>query len=267
MLRIVLFAALLQGCSGCTFRFDWVDQLRAERALVRQDYSEAIRLLEKIMKADPDTERALSASRMAAPIAHIQTKNYAKAVEFYKHIVLRSQSAEERKTAQRFIAQIQFENLHEYDHAVLEYERLLNLELTASEQFRYRMNLAKAHFNLNNIGQALTEIDVILKKSKSPDEIFEAKVLKANTEVSAKRLNESVALWQQIIQEFPEKAKKENIALNLTVVLEELGEFEKAIELLVAMREGYPQRDFLDLRIQRLRERRDNQPGAHGLKR
>jgi len=246
---------------------DWLDRFRAQRALARQDYALAVKIYSKLIEEDPDSDVALEASRAASTIAHLNSKEYGKAVEFYKHIVLRSQDAEERKSAQRFIAQIQFENLHEYDHAVLEYEKLLQLELTQPERFRYRMNLAKSHFYLNNIDQALNEIDAVLKQSKSSDELFEAKVLKANTEVSAKRLKEAAALWQAIILEFPERAKKESIALNLAVVYEEMADFEKAIQVLESMREGYAHPDFLDLRIQRLRERRENQPGAHGFKR
>ena len=48
---------------------------------------------------------------------------------------------------------------------------------------------------------------------------------------------------------------------------EELKQFDKAIEVLENMRPQYPNPDFLDLRISRLKERQYNQPGAQGWKR
>jgi tetratricopeptide (TPR) repeat protein len=254
------------GLSGCTFHFDWIDKIRAQRAVANQNYETAVNILYKLMQADPDAETALYASRMGSTVAHINAKDYVKAVEFFKHIVLKSPDPEERKSAQRFIAQIEFENLHEYDKAVVDYEKLLQLDLTPAEAFRYRMNLGKSHFYLNNIDQAIEEINAILKKSKSPEELFEARVLKANTEVAAKRLKEAAEQWKAIIRDFPDRAKKENISLNLAVVQEDMGEFEEAISVLENMRPGYAQPEYLDLRIQRLKDRRENQPGAHGLR-
>ena len=85
--------------------------------------------------------------------------------------------------------------------------------------------------------------------------------------LAAKRLPESADLWESIIKEFPEKSHKENVALNLVTCYEEMKDFGRAIEVLESMRKGYAHVDFLDLRIQRLKERKQNLPGAHGLRR
>ncbi len=258
---------VLIGASGCSFNMDWLLRYRAQKAISRQDFLSAVALFQKIVDRDHNSPAALAAAREGATVAHLDAKNYASAVQFYKLLVLRAPDAEERKSAQKFIAQIHFDNLHDYDQAVVEYEKLLKLKHRPEEAFRYRLNLAKSQFNLNNIDQALNELDVILSQSHSPDELYEARVLKANTEVTAKKLPEAAVQWQAILKDFPEKAAKENVALNLAVCYEEMREFGKAIEVLEKMREGYAQPEFLDLRIQRLRERQENLPGAKGLRR
>ena len=91
-------------------------------------------------------------------------------------------------------------------------------------------------------------------------------MLKAQTLVAAKKIPEAAALWELIMTTFPEKSKKENVALNLVVCYEDMKEFGKAIDVLERMREGYPHPEFLNLRIQRLKERKENMPGAKGLK-
>lgn len=199
-------------------------------------------------------------------MAHLDLKDYSLAVEFYNHIVLRSPDAGERKSAQRYVAQIYFENLHDYERSVVEYERILKIADTPDERFRFRLNLAKSHFQLNNLDQAATELDALLSQDLQSEQKFEVKNLKANILVSAHRHSDAAGVWESLLLDFPEQAQKANVALNLVVCYEEMKDFGKAIGLLERMREGDPNPEFLDLRISRLRERRDNQPGARGWK-
>lgn len=253
--------------TGCSFDWDWLHYVRARRAIVQHDYKSAVSQFQTIIQNQPDSERSISAARQGARLAHLELKNYPLAVFFYRHLILKAHDHEERKTAQKYIAQIQFENLLDYDQAVLEYEKLLRMDNPPSAASRYRLNLAKSHFHLNNLDQAANEIDILLSHKPTEDEIFEAKTLKANILVSAKRLPEAAEVFEQILRDFPERSKKHNMALSLVVCYEELKDFHKAIDVLERMKPEYPNPDFLKLRIERLRERMSNQPGAQGWKR
>ncbi len=52
--------------------------------------------------------------------------------------------------------------------------------------------------------------------------------------------------------------------MNVVVIFEELKEFGKAIAVLESMREGYPNPQFLEQRIERLRERQYKPTGSAG---
>jgi len=261
---IVIF---FTGLSGCTYTIDWFHRIRAQRALMTQDYTTAIKIYASIMASKPDDEKTLQTARSGAKVAHFDAKDYLSAVSFYKHVILKSPDVEERKTAQRYVSQIYFENLQDFDQAVLEYERLLKLDLTPQERFRYRLNLAKSHFQLNNLDQTLHELNVLIDQKPGDEELFEAQILKANVLVSAKKLVEAAESFETILKAFPDRSKKDNVAMNLVVVYEELKNFGSAIEVLERMRPDYPNPDFLDLRIERLKERKENLPGAQGWKR
>jgi tetratricopeptide (TPR) repeat protein len=250
-----LFAALfvIFAVSGCSFGWDWVLSTRVHRAVARHQFDTAVELLQKLIDRHPDSPRALAAARNGARIAHFEAKEYARAVDFYKLVILRSPDPEERKSAQRYIAQICFENLRDYDQAVAEYERLLKLDCTPEEAFHYRLNLAKSHFQLNDLDQAATEIDILLERKPTPDQV--------------KRLTDAAALWEEILHDFPERSRKENVGLNLVVCYEELKDFGKAIDVLERMKPDYPNPDFINRRIERLAQRKANQPGARGLRR
>ena len=252
---------------GCTLSLDWFHQLRAKKAVAKGDFHSALKILQGIREHDPDGPRAVIAARLGARVAQVDVKDYGAAVDFYKHLVLRSDDPKERKAAQKNVAQIYFENLQDYNQAVFEYERLVKLELSPDEAFRYRLNLAKSHFHLNNLTQADHELDTLLSRKLQPDEIFDAKLLKANVEVANKNLAGAAKSWEEILKEFPERSQREKVALNLVVVYEEMKDFGKAIETLENMRGQDPNPEFLNIRIERLKERRINQPGAQGLKR
>jgi tetratricopeptide (TPR) repeat protein len=266
-LRALGLLILLGSLSGCSFTLNWIHYLRARRAIAQHDYKTALNLLHEVIVHEPDSDGALNAARTGARVAHLEAKNYPLAIEFYRLIVLRSPDAEERLQAQVNIAQIYFENLLDYDEAVEEYERLLRLQLKPDDAFHFRLNLAKSHFQLNNLEQAGNELDVLLAQKHTSDEVFEAKVLRANILVAQKKQADAAVLWQDIMKEFPERSKKENVALNLVVCYEEQKDFGKAVEVLERMKADYPNPEFLDVRIQRLKERQSNQPGAQGLKR
>lgn len=267
VLRALAGAALIAGLSGCTLSLDWLHHIRAERAVNSGQFETAVNILKKIRERDPDGPRALRAARLGARVAQVEAKDYLSAVEFYRHLVFKSDNALERKEAQKNVAQIYFENIQDHSQAVLEFEKLLKLELPREEAFRYRLNLAKSHFQLNSLEQAYHEIDVLLAGKLEPDEAFDAKLLKANVEMASKNLAGAARSWEEILKDFPERSKREKVALNLVVCYEELKDFGKAIETLENMKADYPNPEFLDIRIERLKERKINQPGAQGWKR
>ncbi len=254
-------------CGGCTFNMDWLRQYRAQRAIDQRNYATALPLLQMLVDHHPEGGRGVEAARTGARAAHLDTKNYPLAVKFYRYLVMKSDSPEERKGAQRAIAHIYYENLQDLDQSVIEFEKLLKLENTPDEAFRYRLYLAKSQLGLNNVEQALTELNVLLENKPPADGVFEIKMLKANVLVANKQLNEATGLWESVLKDFPERSTKDNVAMNLVVVYEELKEFGKAITVLESMRETYPNPKFLDQRIERLKERQYNLPGAQGLKR
>lgn len=262
---ILAGAALL--LSGCSFSLDGLRFYRAQVQISQRHYAAALPLLQKIIEDSPDDDRALQAARRGARVAHFEAKAYQQAVNFYKFIILKSDDVIERQNAQKNIAQIYFDDLQDFDQSVTEFERILKFDNPPEEAFRYRLNLAKAYFRLNNAEQALNELDVLLSQKLDVDETFDILALKANVMVSNHKLPEAAQLWEKIIKDFPEQSKKGKVGLNLVVCYEELKQFDKAIEVLEGMRPQYPNPDFLEMRISRLKERQYNQPGAQGWKR
>ena len=110
---------------------------------------------------------------------------------------------------------------------------------------------------MNNLEQAENELEVLLTESHGPDEIYEAKAMKANILVARKRPADAAVAWDDLLKEFPERARKDNVGLNLVVSYEELNDFGRAIEVLERMKADYGNPDFIRARIERLAHRRN----------
>ncbi|MBX7230656.1 MAG: hypothetical protein K1X29_01090 [Bdellovibrionales bacterium] len=238
----------------------------AQKALERRNYREALEILFRVMKKDPGKPLALESARKAARIAQFEIKDYLKAIECYRYIVLYSPNASERISAQKSIGNLYFEKLLDYAQAIIEINRFLPL-LPSKERSPYRLLLAKAESNLNNFDQALIEIEGIIKENPSQEVLFETLLFKGHILQSEKKLEGAISVFNLLIKKYPHRAKKENVGLSLAICLEEKGEFSKAINILETIKNFYPTPDFVQTRINRLKDRMENLPGAQGFKR
>lgn len=264
--RLVVALIFIDGIAGCQFSFQRLEFRRAVRACSRGQFDEGLALIDKIIKRDPDSVMAVSAARYGARVAALDAKNYQRAIQFYRNLVLFSPDREERMKSQRQIAEIYFGNLANYEQAIVEYNKLLRLSDKDEEKYEYRFNIAKAYYQLNNFYQSSVEIDELLSRDIPEGRRFDVLLFKANLLLTEKKLDKAVDSYLDLLKKYPERAKTENVALNLSVCYEEKSEISKAIQVLETLKKDYPTPDFIDLKIQRLHDRRANLPGAEGLK-
>ncbi len=260
---VLVLLSLLVGCTSYYSRW----QLRkVDQAVEKGDLKRAIEIFENLQRLNLNMEDKLEVARRGSRMAHRDARQYPAAIRFYRVLVLHSPDAAERIAAQEMIANINFENLADYEQAIVEYSKLLSLKPDTDAAFRYRLNLAKSYFNLNQFQQATMEVDVLLKETTSSQQRFDLLVFKGNLLLTTKRLEEAIELFEGMIKEFPERSTKENVRLSLALSYEELSQFQKAIEILSKMRDHYPHPEFIDLKIARLKGRLENLPGARGLR-
>lgn len=265
-LHCVLIFSILVSVSACSFSYSNLEYRRGRKALEKTQYAQAQKHFNRVIQHNPDSEQALSAAREAAKIAMFETKQYGDAITFYQHLIRFSPYERERRDAQKTIASIFFEKLADYTRAIDEYSKLLLLRNSKDEIVEYRYYLARSHFYLNHFNEAQIEIESALKLADVSDNIFEMSMLLGNIYFNTKRLELAVATYEQLLKQFPERAKAENVEMTIVVCLEELDAFDAAISRLEKMRASYADKEFVDLKIKRLKERKSNMPGSKGLR-
>lgn len=265
LIPLLLISALISTAS-CIWSSEEKYFKTAEEAKKDRKWPTAIEYYEKVVKVAPESSSALSASQAGAKVALVYTKDPNRLVMFLRHIILYSKSEEERITSQRLLAETYFDQLNDYKNAAIELNRALDFFKSGKESAQLRLMLARAHFFKNEFFQARTEVDAALREAVDQDFVFKALLLKANIYFNEKRLDEAIALYQKLEEDFPKKSVAEQVGLNLAVCFEEKEDFKTAIEVLEKMRVDYTIPEMIDLKISRLKARLEQLPGAKGLR-
>lgn len=261
-LSFLLGAAFLFS-SACTKSED-IDFNKAQRASSEGNFKVALTNYDRAILRSPQSENALTAAREGSRIALYELKDYHKALNYYRSIILYSPDGVERLSAQKMIASIYMDNLNDYPKAIIEYHKLLELPHNEVEEIQYRLKIARSYYYANNFTQTLIEIDTILKKDLDERDHFDLLVLSANTYMANRELEKAADILIEVIKKYPDLSLKENIALSLAVCYEEQKNFNKAIKVLEELKPNYSRPEYIEVRINRLKERALNAPGARG---
>lgn len=225
------------------------------------EFKEALLEFDKVMKREPSNTIALRAARESVKILLYDTKNYEKAIDALKFLILYSNNPDERWKSQSQVAQIYFDNLAWYDKALLEYSKLLTGDLPKDESLKVRLAIARTYYYLGQFAQSSSEASSILvEQDVSDDQAFDVYLLQANINQSLKKYTEAAKALEQLMVRFPERAKKENIGINLALCYEELGVYKEALRVLESLKDYYKPKEYIDLRIKKLKDRLLNQP-------
>lgn len=259
---LILISLFFFGCTNSEFIY----YQRARQLSSSQDYLEALKLYDKVIQKSIDSAVGLKAAREAAKICFFQIKDYKKSINYYKLLVVYSDDSKERLDSQKQIASIYFDHLNQYPESVIEYSKLLQMNEGFLNEFEYRTKIAKSYFFQNNFAQALSEADELLQKKPKDEYEFPLLLLKANILTSSKKMDEAIKILELLLARHPKLATQENIHLVLSLAYEEKKEFNNAIEILEKFKEETKDKEFVIIRIERLKQRLLNAPGSKGLR-
>lgn len=265
MRRRVQIVGLLLGLIACSPP-EAKDYKSAQREVSRGHFRIALSSLDRVLKRSPHGEYALLAAREGARISSLEIKDYKRAVEYYQFVVIHSPDHKERINAQKQVASIYFDQLQDYNKAVIELNKLIRETESDADIARYKLDIARANYYLNNFFQAHSEIDELLKLNVDDSEKFSAWVLKSNIHIAQKEYPKAIDILKKVIILFPQKSLQENVFQTLAVCFEEIDNFSEAIKTLEAVQGKYAEPEYIEIRIKRLKDRQKNRPGARGLR-
>ena len=259
----LVFLSLLSGCFGDTVSDELEQARRHEEA---HEYRKALETLDRVIRRHRTSEFAIQAARSAAKLSVYNAKDYQGALRYHKFLVLNSPLEKERYESQKKVAEIHFSHLVDYRQAIIEYSRLLEIARSKADEIDFRKYIARSYFFLKNFFQAQVELDHLAEQKLSDKDLYDVLFLKGNISLPTKKTETAIQLFHRLLDEFPERARQDNVAIHLAICYEEKENFSRAIEILDDLKEGSAEPRFIDDKIRRLKLRQSHLPGAKGLR-
>lgn len=258
---------LVSAAIGCTPQKN-ADFAEGMRLAEKESYLTALSYFDRTLQRYENEDIANDAAREAARISYLYLKDFSRAARYYRYLVLHSKNDIERFESQNRLVDIYFDHLNDYSRAMIEIEKISKLSTPDNVRAQLKLKLARCHYYLNNFEQSIVEAKsaVTTSATQPPEVLFDAKMLEANALLALKKTSEATVLQSELLRDFPDLAIKENIGVTLAVALEESKDFKKALETLESIRNKHPQPELIDIRIQRIKLRIKEQPGARGLR-
>lgn len=264
---------LLIGCvllSSCDEKVG-SGELKSARKLAAKHPSEALDEYRKIIQVYPQDPVAIKAALEASSLC-LKEKSCADKEEYFLEFVIKKSDKEsEQIEAQKRLAEVYYDKGF-YKQAIDAMNRLLSKANFKDGRAEIQIKLAKSNFYIKNFYQAEVELNTYIREVAGDQEKFEGYLLKANIQSANKKYQDAMNTYKQIKENFKDLYFKNQVYMNEVLLLEEQKLLDQAVAVLEDLKTSVEQTkgqnaDFIDAKIEKLKERKALMPGASGLKR
>lgn len=264
--KFLYLVGILFFLQSCTISSVSLELERAKEAESNRDFKKAAQHYLRAIKRSPKKGEAIYSAKKLANLALIKLKDYNKANYAYRFLIQNSHKEEDRLLAQENLALLYFEKLSKYPEAILELSRFIDLSTDEAKKLKAKLMIARSYFYQNKFYQAEIEVDEILEESKDSHTKFRAGLLKASILHSKKKIKEAVEIYKDLLVQHMELSISEKIPISIAVCYEDLKMFDEALNILSEYRERLEDIQYVDLKMNRIKETMLLQPGAKGLR-
>ncbi len=243
-------------------------EFEAVKKLFNQNKNEeGIVLTEQTTKLYPEDTASVEAAKLAAETCLKDSKTCGDREEiFLKFIIKRSSSEQDQIKSLKRLCEIYYDK-GLYSQVVVEMSRLLSKQEFQDGRLEIRLKLARTNFYIKNFYQAQTELKKYLTEAKTEEEKFSGYQLQADIQAADKKYADAMKTYKYIFDNFKELYLKNQIYMNEVLLMEDQKQLDQAIGFLENLKPQIENHDFIQAKIERLKERKALLPGASGLKR
>lgn len=244
-------------------------ELETARELSAGKPSEALDQYKRIVQVNQQDPVSIKAALEAANLCLKENVCGDNEEFFLKHIIKKSENNKEQIQAQKRLAEFYYDKGF-FSQAIDEMNRLLSKESFKEGRSEIKIKLAKANFYIKNFYQAEVELNSYIKEVTEDQEKFLGFLLKADIQTANKKYLEAMTTYKDIKQEYRDLYFKNQVYMNEVLLLEEQKLIDQAVTILESVKleaQALPGTEFIDSKIERLKERKALMPGASGLKR
>lgn len=250
---------------SCTGKPGSDDFEKAKKELQKSNFKEAIFIFHKITRQFPKDEISLAAAREAAPAC--EKEKTCEYHDYFLNIIMRESTNEDESVKAQSDLAFYYYDKGMYLQAIQTMNVLLSKPNFKEKRNNAILKLARSYFYIKNFFQSEVELKTYLKSVLTDEEKFEGYLLKADIQSAEKKFVEAANTYKEIKEKFKDLYLKNQVYMSEALMFEDQKQLDQAIITLDSVKNDVSNKEFVVVKIERLKERRALMPGASGLKR
>ncbi len=231
---------------------------QGEKLLAERRYQDAISHFRQYYLEHPHAKEAPLALLRIGNIYRLHLKDFKKSIEAFGVLSQRFPETDEGRQAQLLLGGIHASQFNDYQQAIVEYQKVvLGKGYSDGQRIEALLKTGNAYFSLGNFVQARIEYK---KLKQEYAESYAAKVATlqlANCFNAEGDCQKAIPIYQEVAAFTGDEIK--NLAVQGTFAaaacFEELGKYEEALKLFDSVKNSYPSRRVVEVRIEKLKAR------------
>lgn len=240
------------------------DEYESAKALLQTQPQQAVIDFERLLKVYPNSPYALKASLNMQEFCPKSKACQEAEIVFLKYIIEKDTDQNKTILAMKRLSDVFFER--GYYQQVIDNTNLLLSKNSENDFLEQRLQLAKSYFYLRNFYQAEVELNTYIKNIESEDKRVDGLMLKAEILGAQKKYTDAVEVYKEIKSKYKEVYLKNQVFINEALMFEEQKQLDLAIATLEEVQAQIKNAEFVQIKIEKLKERKALMPGASGLK-
>lgn len=264
-LKAALFGFLLLG--GCTVDSAERRYILAEKLWTDGKYSAAVSEFEKVAQKDPKGKLGVLALRRGATTQTLFLSQYPEALQKLKQFVEISQDPAAVWSVRKEIGDLLFGKMERYDQALHYYQRLLDLRPNTPERAEFSFRIAKCFYFLGHFDEALTTYRQMLRlysgtpyAEKAAFEVGQTLLAQGEQEGGSRKSQElfkqAMAAFEGFLKSYPKSSRAPEAAFEIGECYEALDQLDAAHQAYLSLRNTYPSRNVIEIKLARIQERK-----------
>ncbi|MBI5182741.1 MAG: tetratricopeptide repeat protein [Nitrospinae bacterium] len=227
----------------------------AEDLWSKARYIEAAKRFIQLVEDFPESVLVSDSLYRLGEIYYLNLNDSQEGIKYFYEVIRQGKNGENSYNAQRYIAEIYDKTLNDYEQAIIEYHRLINDYDKDDMADKDQYQIAQCYFKKGDFEQAIIEFDILREEYPESKLIPDSYYQKANSLYMLGRYNDAIAVYNDLLKEYPQNRYAIDARFGIASSIEEKERFREALTIYEEIREGYGNKDLIDMKIDRLQKR------------
>jgi TolA-binding protein len=239
----------------------------AEKLWTDGKYVAAISEFEKVSARDPHGKLGTQALLRSATTQSLFLSKYPEAIQKLKQFTELSQDAPAVWDARKQVGELLFNKTEQYDQALHYYQNLIQLKPDAPEVPEFLFRIGRSQYFLGHFDDAISTYRQVIKvypqtmlAERATFEIAQTHLTQGEqTGTSRSAMDQfkvAMASYQGFLKQYPHSPYTSEAAFGIASCLEAMDQLDAAYQSYEALRETYPSRNVIEIKLARIRERK-----------